>query len=414
MPGAITAANYPNRQHTLLKALSYICVLATLTAGVNRASNVPYEIGTWRGFRPAAMSYTFDDGCSNQFSVAIPMFDAKGFKLTLFTVTSTMFPGWPKLQSAASNGHEIASHTMTHTRLATLSDEEQIKELKNSRDAINANIPGQKCVTMAYPYCVEGKDSLTSQYYMAARTCSQQLVPSTPANWMNISSFVCGSLGSVKTVQDFNARADSAAASKAWCVYLLHGIDNDGGYSPVTTSTLHGGLDYLAANRDKFWVDTFGNVVRYILERNAASVTETANTKDRITLSLTDSLDGSVFNYPITLRRPLPQGWSAASVSQKHKALPAQIVSVNSTNYVMFDVVPNGGDIILSKSDVAPVLINPPRTNATSFNFRLNDQIGIRDPIEPSTSLASPSSVQANIPATTSGNFSIAASSRLP
>jgi len=185
------------------------------------------------------------------------------------------------------------------------------------------------------------------------------LVPSTPANWMNISSFVCGSLGSVKTVQDFNSKANSAAASKAWCVYLLHGIDDDGGYSPVTTATLQGSLDYLAANRDKFWVETFGNVVRYILERNAASVAETANTIDRIVLSVTDSLDNSIFNYPITLRRPLPAGWPAAVASQNNKSVPVQIASLNSTNYVMFDIVPNSGQMILSKSAQGPVLSKP-------------------------------------------------------
>ena len=346
------------RDGSLLRAVPLICLLAAFTAEDSIAGMPAYEIGTWRGFRSAAISYTFDDGCSNQFAIAIPMFDSKGFKLTLFTVIGTMFPGWPKLQSAAANGHEIASHTMTHIRLATLSDEQQIAELKDSRDAINANIPGQKCITMAYPFCVEGKDSLTSRYYIAARTCSNHLVPSTPANWMNISSFVCGSLGSVKTVQDFNARADSAVAAKAWCVYLLHGIDNDGGYSPVTTATLQGSLDYLSANTDKFWVDTFGNVARYILERNAASVREVVSGNDSITLSVTDSLDDSVFNYPITLRRPLPEGWVAAVASQNHRPVPAQVVNVNSANYIMFDVVPDAGDIILSKSAHAPVLGN--------------------------------------------------------
>ncbi len=357
-------------------SLSFGYLLLTLAAPVCLGGTFPYEIGTWRGFRAAAISYTFDDGCSNQFSVAVPMFDAKGFKLTLFTVISRMFPGWPKLQSAAANGHEIASHTMTHTRLNTLSDEQQIRELKDSRDAINANIPGQKCITLAYPNCLAGKDSLTLQYYAAARTCSGQLIPGTPVNWMNLSSFVCGSLGSVKTIQDFNAKADSAAASKAWCVYLLHGIDADGGYSPVTTSTLQGSLDYLSANRDKFWVDTFGNVVRYIMERNAASVAETTVTTSNITVHVTHTLDDSIFNYPITLRRPLPLDWPAATVTQNNKSVVSQLGRVNSTNFVMFDVVPNGGEVILSKAAVAPVLRDPARASSTNLSFRLDKPTG--------------------------------------
>ena len=325
----------------------------TLTTSVSLVGSVvsPYEIGTWRGFRSAAISYTFDDGCSNQFAVAIPMFDQKGFKLTLFTVTgNSMFPGWSKLQAAAFKGHEIASHTVTHANLGQLPESQQTTELKNSRDAINANITGQKCVTMAYPFCVPGRDSLVSQYYIAARTCSGHVVPSTPANFMGISSFGCGSEGSVKTAQDFNDKANEAAAAKGWCVFLIHGIDNDGGYSPVSTATLQGSIDYMSANKDKFWVETFGNVARYILERNAASVKETATGDDSITLQVTDNLDDLIFNYPLTVRRPLPANWPAAAVSQNNKPVNAQIVDVASKKYVMFDVVPDGGNVVISKN----------------------------------------------------------------
>ena len=335
-------------------SVAFFSIMA-LTTSVSLAGSVaaPYEIGTWLGFRSAAISYTFDDGCSNQFSVAIPMFDAKGFKLTLFSIvgaTNGMFPGWSKLQNAASKGHEIASHTLTHPNLAQLPDSQQTTELKDSQAAINANVSGQKCLTLAYPYCVAGKDSLTSQYYIAARTCSGQIVPTTPANFMAINSFGCGPLGSpVATFQDFTNTANHALTARGWCVYLIHGIDSDGGYSPLPSATLQTSVNFFSANRDKFWVETFGNVARYILERNAASVAETSSQDGRISLQVTDSLDDSIFNYPITLRRPLPPNWPAAVVSQNHKPVSAQIVDVASKKCVMFDVVPAGGDVTISK-----------------------------------------------------------------
>lgn len=335
-----------------MKTATVFLFIATFTASVSLAGSVvsPYEIGTWRGFRSAAISYTFDDGCSNQFAVAIPMFDQKDFKLTLFTVTgNSMFPGWPKLKAAAAKGHEIASHSVTHANFGKLSESQQTTELKNSRDAINANISGQKCITMAYPYCVRGNDKLVSQYYVAARICSGQIAPSTPANFMDVSSIVCGSESSVKTARDFNNKVNQAAVVNGWCVFLIHGIDNDGGYSPITTATLQGSIDYVAANKDKFWVETFGNVACYILERNAASIKETAAGDDSITLEVTDNLDDSIFNYPITLRRPLPENWPSAAVSQNNKPVNAQIVDVASKKHVMFDVVPNGGNIIITK-----------------------------------------------------------------
>ena len=210
-----------------------VCVM-TSTASLSLGGPVaaPYEIGTWRGFRPAAITYTFDDDLPNQYAVAVPIFNARGFKLTLFTVPAWLPGGsWEPAQNAAAHGHEIASHTSTHPRLPELSAAQQTTELANSQAAINAHVTNQLCVTLAYPFCVKGDDTLTRQFYVAARGCSGQLVPATPPDFLNISSFVCGTEGSVKTPEDFNKLADRAAAGNAWCAYLIHAIDGDDGYS---------------------------------------------------------------------------------------------------------------------------------------------------------------------------------------
>lgn len=238
----------------------------------------PYEVGTWQGFRSAAISYTFDDNCSNQLALAVPMFNEFGFTLTLFTVINWS-PNWTGLQNAASHGHESASHTVTHASLNSISDSLQTVELKNSQMIIDAHITGQKCMTIAYPNCNVGNTSIVRQYYFAARICSGVIEGSTPADFMRISSIICGTQGSVKTSTDFKSRADAAVSARGWCVYLIHGIDNDGGYSPLPSDTLRASLVYLKANPNKFWASSFGNVAKYIRERNSVSVIE--NVKSR-------------------------------------------------------------------------------------------------------------------------------------
>jgi hypothetical protein len=324
----------------------------TVSAGYGATVATPYEIAAWQGFRTAAISYTFDDGCSNQFAIAVPMFDARGLKLTLFTVTGEsngLFPGWAKLQDAASRGHEIASHTVNHTTLQSLPDAQMIPELRDSQAAINANIPGQKCLTLAYPNCVgPNSTALLAQYYIAARTCDGSLVPRIPS-FMSIPSIAHTS------AQDFTNNMNSALASKAWCVFLTHGIDNDRGYSPIPSSALQTSVNYVAANQDKFWVDTFGNVCRYVRERLLTSVTVLSNQVDSLAIQVTNNLDNSIFNYPITLRRPLPASWPSAAVWQNNTNLSARIVTVSSTNYVVFDVVPNAGDVLILESGIVVV-----------------------------------------------------------
>lgn len=394
------------------KALMWGAFALALAIHTSRAGTVspPYEIGTWPGFRSAAISFTFDDSCSNQFSVAIPIFDEKGLKLTLFSCTGTMFAGWPKLRDAAARGHEVASHTVTHVSLSGLTDAQQTTELKNSQDAINANVTTQRCVTMAYPYCVQGKDALTSQYYIGARTCSGQIVPSTPANFMSISSFICGSLGSVQTAANFTSLATTAANSKGWCVFLIHGIDNDGGYSPLASTTLQQTVNYFSTNQGKFWVQTFGNVVRYVRERNATSVWESSDDGESICLQVTNNLDTVVFDYPITLRRPLPAGWPGAAVSQSGERVTAQVLYTGSTNFVMFEVVPNAGDVMLSRETVPVKLSSPILSPPTSFNMRLEGQSGARYAIQASGDLVNWTEVQTNVLAGDATNLSLPAS----
>ena len=119
-------------------ASSIVLLVSAFTGPVSHAGLVaaPYQIGTWEGFRPAAISYTFDDDCPNQYAEAVPMFHAAGLKMTLFTVTSWETT-WTSLQNAATWGDEIASHTVTHVDLTTVSSSQLTNELGTSQSTIN-------------------------------------------------------------------------------------------------------------------------------------------------------------------------------------------------------------------------------------------------------------------------------------
>jgi peptidoglycan/xylan/chitin deacetylase (PgdA/CDA1 family) len=309
-----------------------------------------YEVATWRGFTEAAITYTFDDNCPNQYSVAIPMFNEFGFAGTFFPVIEWA-PQWKDFQAAAELGHEIGSHTVSHPRLNELDLAVQEEELKNSKDTIESNISGQNCLTLAYPYCVPSNDSLTRVYYFAARHCQGQIVKSTPSDFYNISSIICGEAGSIKTATNFITNFEAAAKKAGWSVYLIHGIDGDGGYSSLTSTELRGSLEFLDENRDRFWVSTFGNVVRYIRERNTISVTETESGSDTISLEVTDALDDSIYHHPVTLRRRLPDRWGDATVVQAGTDVDYRRVMISPEYFIQFDAVPDAGTVQIIKTD---------------------------------------------------------------
>lgn len=337
-----------------------LCINITCMAQVPST----YQVGKWYKFKSAAVTYTMDDNTSNQLPVAIPLFNQYNFKTTSFVVTN-WGPNWNQLKTASNNGHEIASHTVSHTTLTTLNTTQQDTEYKNSQNTINTNITNAKCLTIAYPNCNTGDVNTIQKYYIAGRTCSGQINSSSPTDFYNLSSIICGNTG-VNTANDLNNRVSTAKNSNGWCVFLIHGIDNDGGYSPLASSVLGSHLSYVNTNAADYWVGTFLNVVKYIKERNALNISETTVNNDSLRLIPTDNLDNSIYDAAVTVRRQLPSGWTEAKVYLGNILQTSSIVTVNNVKYIEFDVVPDKGTYAIANktsspncTTVAPTVVSP-------------------------------------------------------
>jgi hypothetical protein len=330
----------------LVSVLSALFFLS-LSCQQQAKTNSNYEIATWKDFKQAAVCFTFDDGSKNHYDVAIPMFDAYDFKLTMF-VPTRWSPRWDILKKAAANGHEIASHTVSHAKLSSLTDARQEAELADSQNEINLNIGSKECLTLAYPDCVTGLYEIVSKYYIAARGCQGFIEQSTPADFLNISSIICGRSGAVRSETDFIKMTEDALSANGFCVFLIHAIDDDVGYSPLSSEILKQELAYLLKNRDRVWVATFVDIVKYIKERDDVSISETAAEKNRIIFKVTDNLDNGIYNSPLNIRRRLPINCLDASVSQNGKQIQSTIVTLNSVRYVAFELIPDSGDVYIN------------------------------------------------------------------
>ncbi len=298
-----------------------------------------YEVATWYQFKKAAVTYTFDDNTSKQLTVAIPIFDKYNFKATLFPVISWQ-PDWAGMQSASDRGHEVASHTVSHPHLDALSPAGQENELKTSQSIINSKIARARCLTIAYPFCAPSDENITRKFYIAGRICSGMIEKSTPQDFYRISALTAGSLGPFKVAADFNKIVSEAKDQGGWCVFMIHGIDDDGGYSPLQSKELNAHLAFVSAHPDDYWVATFLNAVKYIRERNALSVSETAVKRKSLKITVTDTLDHEIYNLPVTIRRELPAHWENAHVYAGGKTVNSSITSEGSKKFVVFDVMP--------------------------------------------------------------------------
>ena len=319
--------------------LLFLIILHSSTSIDGSTQKIPeeYEVAPWYGFKPSAITYSFDDGSSNHLAVAVPLLDKYNLNGTFNLITS-LDNNYRGFKTAAQNGHEIASHTISHPNLNGLDRDTQTKELKESKKIIEKNIE-QECITLVYPYCAAGDVDIAKKYYISGRSCSGQYISHNPTNMFDLSSFVIGSESSFITAEDLNNLVDGGMKQKKWTVLLIHGIDDDGGYSPISSFELETHFQYVQKN--DFWVATFRDVSKYILEANSLVISENTNKDGNIVIEVSAEYKTSItkLDIPVTVSRLLDTNWEKVSIVKENDL--TEIKTEIKDGKIIFDVVPD-------------------------------------------------------------------------
>ena len=322
---------------------TYLISAVMLTMPLLSVAQLPkhYNVATWFDFKKSAVTYSFDDGTPNQMPIAVPVLDKYGFKAT-FNLVTDWVKDWQPFIDASNNGHEMASHTISHPNFGQIDEQEQRRQLEKSKQIIEEKM-GKPCITMVYPYCVRGNDNIVAEYYISARTCSGQSEPPTPKNMMDISSILCGPEGKINTAEDFNLAVSKAIDFNGWTIFLLHGVDNDGAYSPIKSDEFDQHLNYISNNSQDYWVATFAQATKYLIERNSLIIKE-KKTSDGYLAEVTVGAESPLtcFYQPVTISRQLPKKWTSAKVFDGRKEVSSRI----ENGKIVFNVVPHHNYLI--------------------------------------------------------------------
>src|SRR5260221_3206477 len=254
---------------------------------LNLVSNRVY-ISEFPEERTAAVSFTFDDNYPSSLSYIAPMFEKYEFKATFFVipnqVNDTQWPEWKKL---SEKGFEIGNHSLNHLTLTQIKDTTQLHEEINHAYQIIEDKIGAAPFSFAHPGHAtnEAVDKVVFQKHYATRVS-----PLGFCEWWGVVS------SSDVTMLEKNLR--DAIKKNTWLVVAAHGVED--GWQPIKIQFLEQCLSLVKAQESQIWVDHFGNLAKYKIEKQKTSLS-IKELEGRLNITLESSLDTAIFNYPLTV-----------------------------------------------------------------------------------------------------------------
>ncbi|SFU65055.1 Polysaccharide deacetylase [Clostridium sp. DSM 8431] len=138
----------------IVKNLGYTTItLSELNDYLNNKIEIPEK----------SIVITFDDGYTDNYIHAFPILKELGMKATVFMISSQINSGYymsaEQLKEMSDYGIDIESHTDTHAYLDTLSYDEQLKEMTESKRKLE-EVLGKDVTSIAYPFGNYNKDTV--------------------------------------------------------------------------------------------------------------------------------------------------------------------------------------------------------------------------------------------------------------
>jgi peptidoglycan/xylan/chitin deacetylase (PgdA/CDA1 family) len=267
---------------------------------------------------------------------------------------------WKDIQKYAKQGHEFASHTISHPRLSVLDEENLLYELEKSKEDILRFLGPEHIFSVECPYGTENERVMEYMYdiYPASRNRMPEpwLEELNRGNRMQPGTsdkeYVQWQRGALSdtSLDQMKAWVDTCTAnSNIWLVLVFHGVD-DIGWEAIAGDTLEAYFKYIKSNAGKLWVATFKDVAKYIRERMNAEVNYTKEA-DKIIVEVNHSLDRELYDLPLTLKTYVPSGWENIRVQQREKDLIAKISNDESGRFVRYQAYPNAEEIEVLKAE---------------------------------------------------------------
>ena len=251
-------------------------------------------VADYKDDKQCAVSYTFDDGLEEHYTLVFPEMEKVGFKGTFWiwgkgieneaAQQGKTRMTWAQMKEMSDKGHEISSHSWSHANLKSLTLEEVETEVEKNDSIILARI-GKRPLTFCYPFNAYNEDILQISSKDRVGTRTKQ--------------YGIGGDKSKSTIESLDKWVKELAIAGEWGVAMIHGIAT--GYDAFTSpEILWEHFKRVKALEDNIWVGTYCEVAAYVKERKNIQLDITKK-KSSFKITPRLALDDKLFCEPLTM-----------------------------------------------------------------------------------------------------------------
>ena len=265
---------------------------------------------------------------------------------------------WEMVKTYITQGHEFASHMVTHPYVSALDEPNLMYELEKSREEIMEQIGIRFTISAECPYGTV--DDRAMQYACKIYPALRNRIPEdyllelhrpsrrTPVNADY--EYVQWQRGAISrsTVEEMKAWVDTTVSQKnIWLVLVVHGIDGIG-WEALKSEDVDTYYTYIKSKENDLWVGTFGDVTRYMKERMSAKV-NASEKNGKIDISLDHPLDKTLYDLPLTLKTYVKPEWKEVNIKQGNSSVKVKVQHEGTTAFAIYQAVPGNEKVEITE-----------------------------------------------------------------
>lgn len=260
---------------TKLSSFFTVILLASSTF-ITTASLAEQAEFVWPNQYKAAVSLSYDDGLYSQIENAIPELDKHNLKASFYLTLSSPATNehMEQWRAAAENGHELGNHTLYHPCRGSLPNRSWVNPLHDTDKRTVAEMVEQVTLANTMLKAIDRKQQRTfttpcfdsnakdGNYVAQVRSLFIAIKGNNPNLPEKFDMLLPAENVTGKELIDFVKTVEKQGGVAN---ILFHGIGGD--HLSVSTQAHAELLQFLADNKDKYWTDTYINIMSYVMEQ---------------------------------------------------------------------------------------------------------------------------------------------------